>query len=455
MNIVIIGGGDIGITIAKKLISEKHNVTIIENDEKQIKFLQSNLDALIIHGNGVSLAKLKEANIKNSSLFIAVTNNDTINIVACSLVKRICKKKMIIVSKLENSFFYFDDDIITPLNFGIDMMIDKNKLSIEKILTLIEHPKAIEIVNYSGRQSQLIGLRISKDFKYNGKSLKEIGDNDETLKNVRIVAINRNNEIIIPQGTDIIIPKDEIYMIGRTDLMQKVMKDYFAPKQKLKNIIIIGGTNLGKELSKILIKQGKIVTIIESNSHYCEELSKELKGVNIINGLGTDLIALNEVEIKKSCFICVSRDDEYNMITAAFAKKHNASKAICLINNIELVPITKNMPLIDAVFSPNLIAAAEILRFCRKGNIISITTFSEINAETIGFLVSYKISILDKPLKDVKLPHGIIIGVIIRGKKVIIPTGNDMIKINDKVILFVLPTATKEVEKIFSKRFRL
>ena len=452
MKIIIVGGGEKGLALAN-LLTNKHQVTIIEQDEQIIKSLQSELDALIIQGNGIDINILKQANVKNASLFLAVTNDDNINIIACFMAKRLNKKNLIIVGKIEDAYLYFSNHSIQPKDFSINMLIDPKILSIQKIIKLIEHPEANEIVNYSGKQSQLIGIRVNKSFSFIGKSLKDIGNVNEIYKKIRIVAIYRNEEIIIPTGKDIILPKDKIYIIGRTDIVEKVRKIHFDPKFHLRNIVIIGGNKIGKELAKSLVDIGKKVTIIEANKNKCEQLSQELNNVLIIHGSGTDAYTFNEVMIENSCFVSITNDDEYNMISAVYAKKYKALKTICMIRNIALVSIIHNMTAIDAVFSPHQLTVGEILRYCRKGDIISVTSFSEINAETIDVLISEKISILNKPLQDIKFPSGMIIGVITRENKVIIPTGQDMIKLNDKVVIFVLPSAIYEVQKIFSRNY--
>ncbi len=451
MKIVIIGGGNVGVTVAKKLIYEGHNIIIIEEDEKVVKKLEDELDALVIHNNGLDINILKEAKIQNASLFLAVTNKDDINLISCYLARKLCNEEMMIIAKVDNSNLYFDKEKITPNDFGIDMIIDQNELSIQKILTLIDNPEVIEMVNYTG-ETQLIGIKIKKDFQFIGKSLKDIGKNNELFKKARVVAINRNENIIIPKGTDIILPRDKIFIIGSKDIVGKIIKSYFEPSIISKNIVIVGGNKIGEELAKRLIKLNKKVTIIDSNKNRCIELSKELNHVQIIYGSGTDLSSLREIEIDKSFFVCVTNEDEHNMIVSAIAEKHRASKTVCFIRNITLAPIIHSMPAIDTVLSPHLLAVGEILRFCKKGDIISVTSFSEINAETIGVLISEKISILNKPLEKIKFPDGMIIGVIIRDNKVIIPSGKNCLKLNDKVIIFILPSVYPEAEKIFLKK---
>jgi len=452
MNIVIIGGGSIGVTIAEKLISEGYKIILIEENENIVKRLTHELDALVIHGNGTDINILKEIDIENAFLFLALTNDDNTNMIACSLVKKLTGSKITAISKIEHSNYYFDNDIIKQKDFGIDMMIEPVKLSIEKITTLLNYPEAIEIINYSDKRVQLVGIRITNNFKYINKPFHELVLEDELFKNIKAVAIYRNEEILIPKGTDVVLPKDKLYLIGKYEHIQNVLKTYFHSKTKLNNIIISGATKMTKELSKRLTKKGKKVTIIEEDTTLAENLSKDLDDVIVINGSATDISVINDIEIDNSCFISISNDDEYNVISAVTAKKYNAKKTICTINNKALAPIVNSMTNIDIVFSPHVLMVGEILHYCRKGNIISITPFAEINAETVGMEITEPIGILNTPLQNIKFPRGMIIGVIIRDEEVIIPKGQDMIQLGDKIIIFNLPSALQEIEKMFSKK---
>ncbi len=452
MYIVINGGNETGMLLAQKLINENHNVAIIEEEERIIKILQAELDAKIIKGNGIDINILKKADLKNAGLYISVSKTDHINLLSSVIARKLCPDKCLIISKIENSNLFFDEN--TTINdYGIDTVIDPKELKVQKILKLVDNPKIIEHINYTRRQSQLIGIKIYPDFKYMGYSLKNIADDYEDFKDIRVTAILRNENIIIPKGDEILKEKDKVFMIGKTEAIEKFEKKHLYSKMKLKHIVLAGANVTIKTLSKELIKAGKTVTIIEHDLNKCKELSKEIDGALIINGFATDEATLNESKIENSCFISLTNDNEYNIISAAVAKKFNAAKSIALIDNPALAPIVSGMPEIDAVVTPHSLIVSEILKFCRKGNIISVTSFSELHAETIGFVIKDKIPILNVPLKKVNFPSDMIIGVIIRGDDVIIPTGDDIIKLNDKVIIFVLPSAIKKIEKFFVKGF--
>ncbi|HOJ64557.1 MAG TPA: Trk system potassium transporter TrkA [Spirochaetota bacterium] len=455
MKIVIAGGGNVGVTIARKLISENHDLILIDDNDSAVNFLRRELDAIVIDGDALDIKILKKAEVQSADMFIAVTNNDNTNILSCIMVKKL-NPNIVNIAKIQNSYKYFYNKQIEYKDFSIDNMIDPKELSIQKILTLIEQPEAIDIVDYADNRVRLVGVKIDEDFKYLNLRLRDLAGRDEIFNNIRIVAIYRNDKIIIPSGEDLILFNDKLYFIGKIEHIERLIKSYFTTKIKFKNIIILGANQLAEELTEELVKRKKNITIIEEDLKKCKQMSEEfggISGVSIINGYGTDPSILNEVNIEKSCFISVSNDDEYNVISAASAKNYNASKTICLIHNMSLLKIINNMTSIDAVFSPNILAVGKILSYCRTKNITSVSTFSEINAETIDLTISENINILNIPLKNVKFPKGIMIGVIIRGDDIIVPTGEDILMLNDKLILFVLPSAISEVERLFSRKF--
>ncbi|MCK4776805.1 MAG: NAD-binding protein, partial [Actinomycetia bacterium] len=388
---------------------------------------------------------------KKCDLFFAVTKDDNINIVSCSMAGKL-NLGLNSVAKVEDSFLYFDDTTITPGSFGITKIIDPAQLSIDKIKTLIENTDAIELIDYANKQTRLVGIKVHYTFTLRGLTLTEISEKAEIFKKIRIVAIYRYGKIIIPHGKNVLRHGDKIYIIGKTENVQQVVKEYFARKKILNHIIIVGGNKTGKELAETLVKEGKRVTIIVQDAELSKKFAEEIDGVLVIHGSGIDDKVLNDVNIGNSCLVSITGDDDYNVMCAAAGKKYGISKTICTTGKIALVPVINTMPTIDAVCSPHLIAVGEMLSYFHKGESFSITTFSGMEAETIEIVIEKKAAIVNKPLKEIKFPKGMIIGVIVRDSEIIIPTGNDVINVNDKVIIFLIPSVVNEVENLFTKK---
>jgi len=450
MNIVIAGGGDVGVKIAKKLIYENHNVTIIERDSRLIKGLQSRLDAMIIKGDATSISTLLEANVFNADSFIAVTNNDTDNIISCKMCRKICKEKTSITCKVDSYNQYFDGEHITHEDFGIDKIIKPTEITALKITELLKDPNIFEVVDYADNTAKLVGVKVSRNFPLKEIPLAELGNHDELFHKVRVVAIQRDARLIVPKGFDFIHSKDKLYIVGKTEIIKILIDKYFSTSTHLDNFIIVGGTKYAIELAKVLGTHGKNLTIIEEDVARCKQLSTQLDDVMIVNGIATDSNLMEELNFKNSCVITMSDNDEYNILSAFTAKKYCAPKTMCMIKNSSIVTLISNLDPIDVVFSPHSLTIGEILKATRKTDLFSVSAFTEIDAETIGINVTKKLKILDIPIKNLEFPKKSIVGLIIRDGEVIIPTGNDMIKIGDKIIVFLLPESISAVEKIFS-----
>lgn len=451
MNILIIGGGELGSMIAEQLIFEGHAVTIIEKSDDISKKLNEELDALVLKGSGIDVNMLSKANVDKTELFLALSNDDNVNIVACNLVKRLSHYNAYTIAKIENASRYFSNPIIESADFGIDNMIATKQLTINTISDLIAEPETSEIINFHDNDIKIIGVQVPESFKGNGKKIHEIASIDKAWRKVRIIAVKNSNSVIIPSGNDIIHHGSKIFMLGNTESLHTITQEYFPAEKKIKKIIIFGGHRIGGELARRESLLGKSVTVVEENETICSNLSEELNGVMIINGSGTNNSVINELDMKGSFVVCVTESDEQNVITAVLAKRNGAFKAVCNIRNISISPILNDIQDIDSVFSTETLALSEILNYCRKGEIISVYPLPNLKIETMKIRISEELEILDKPLKDVRLPKGMIIGVIQRDNKIIIPYGNDDIRINDLVICFMLPSVKKAAKALFSK----
>ncbi len=448
MNIVIVGGGELGSMVADQLIRENHSVTVIEKSEKQVKHLNDSIDALVINGDGNNIRILKQANVEKADLFLALSNNDNVNIVACGLVKKLSPATTI--AKVENYTHYFPGPPNLPSDFGIDNTVATKQLSINKIVDLISEPNAMEHIHFIHENVKVIGTVINENFSGNGMQLKDITQGNEIWDKIRIIAITKDNEVLIPRGDDIIQTGDKLYIIGKSDVLKEVIKLYFTSNVKVKSVVIIGGNRIGREFAKKMVQQGRKVTIIEEDERVCNRLTEELDNVLIINGSGLNQNVLSDLDMENSFVVCVTGKDEHNIISAVLAKKNHAYKAVCNISNVAISSIINQVKDIDSVFSTESLAFGEIIKYCRKGDILSVTPIPYIDAETIKIKISKKIALLNKPLQKVKFPSGMIIGAIYRNEEVIIPRGEDMIMMGDIIIVFVLPQSKKLVEKMFT-----
>ncbi len=452
MKVVIAGGGEIGVAIADKLIAESHNVTLIEQSSARVKVLRNELDALIIQGDGLNVKILDEAGVNGAVLFLALTGEDKSNLLSCGLAKKLAGEGLFTVAKIEETGMYFSDKRIQALDFGVDMVINPKELFIQKVLTLVDNVQVVEWIKDEESGVHILGIRLTSDFVYLHQTLDQIGEKDKLFSLVRVFAIHRKGSIRIPKGSDVLESGDVIYLIGNREVVGAFLKIHASKdEKKLNQVLISGGTNVGRDLAQRISALGKTVTLIEEDPEICRTLAFQLKDVLIFNGSSTDASVLKEVHLTDSCFISVSEDDEYNLISAVYAGQNGSYKNLSMIKNMALVSIVHGMQGVDVVISPQKLCVGEIMRLCRRENMLSSISFSEINAETITLVISEELPILGKPIRNLKLPEDLLIGAIVRGKEVLIPKGDNILKRGDKLILFVLSGALPKIERIFSQ----
>jgi len=314
MNILIVGGGEVRYIIAERLIFENHNVTIIEKDEDRVTLLNNELDAFVLHGSGIYIKRLKQAGIEKTDLFLALTNDDNKNMISCSLAKKLSNATTI--AKVENYIYYFSDDKIKPSDYGIDEVVASTRLSIDKLQDLIKEPDAIENMYFYNDRIQIIGVNIPRDFSLSGMTLRQIATEHPEWQRSKIIAIKHGDGVLIPTGNDTIQPGDKLYIIGTNEILRAVLSKYFTSDKKIKDIVIFGGNRIGKEFAQSEATKGRAVTIFDDDIKVCKKLSEELENILVIHASGTNQKALEEIDMKNSCVVCVTNDDEYNIISA-------------------------------------------------------------------------------------------------------------------------------------------
>lgn len=445
MRIIIIGAGKVGYNIGQILSNESHDVVIIEKNEERYKLIQENLDVQAINGNGANSEILEEADVRNADLLIAVTEYDELNMIACILAREYGVPKTI--ARVRNPE-YADNNLLTknPI-LGIDLIINPEKVTAREISQLIDVPEALDVEYYADEKIQLLELVIPENAPIVNKHLKDLNIPYRFI----IVALLRKEKMIIPRGNDIIRENDIIFLLAKTADMVYIEKFMGKERTKTKNVMILGGGRIGYYLAKILETKKMGVKIIEKDLQRCRELSKKLDSTLVLHGDGSDIDLLKEEGAGEvDAFVALTEDDKLNLLVSLLAKHLGVKKTIAQIRRSDYVPLMERIG-IDVAVSPRLLTASAILKFIRKGRIISISLINGDKAEMIELVVPDKSKIVNKHLRDLSFPEGAIIGSIYRGDDVFIPSGNDYIVPGDRVVVFALPKAVHKVEAFFSK----
>ncbi|MCK4893544.1 MAG: Trk system potassium transporter TrkA [Calditrichia bacterium] len=446
MNILIIGAGEVGFQLTRRLSAEKHNITILEKDPAKAHRAEEQLDALVLTGSGSSYEDLKRAKIEETDIFVAMSNVDEVNLLACRYAQKLNIPHKI--ARVRNPEYIESDFIFSQQEMGIDLLIHPEKETADAIIRLIRQSSATDIVEFAEGKIQLLGIRLEANSPIIHKTLQEIWSEYNNLA-ARIVAINRKERTIIPSGNDVLVSGDQVFVICDKDLIPAIVKITGKENVTIQNIMILGGGLIGRYVAREL-EDHMNIKIIESRSEKSEEIADILRKTLVIHGDGTDmdLLALEGI-IDMDSFIAVTGDDETNIISTLMARHLRVPRTIALVNKTEYLPITPTIGM-DAVVSKKLLTVNAILRFIQKSTLERIVTIPGVEAEIIEIIPQANSKITKKPLKDIHFPKFTIVGAVQRNEEIIIPMGDTQIQPGDRVVIFTLPVSLGEVEKLFA-----
>lgn len=445
MKCIIIGAGKVGFSIAQLLSSEDHDVTVIENNEDRQQVVSEALDVGVVDGSGASWSVLESAGVKSADMVVAVTESDELNMIACLLAKQYGVKTT--VARVRNTDYVSTPHFSPEALLGIDLIINPEQVTALEIAKVVRNPEALNVDFYAGGKVQLLELPIDAASPVAGKKLRELTSDVP----FNIVALDRQHLTHIPGGDDIIQAGDHIYLLGRTSDIPKVEKSFQICHPRIEHLTILGGGRTGFYLAHLL-EQQKIpvnIKIIEKDPKKAHEISEALNHTLIINGDGSDMDLLEQENIRQSdMLVSVTDDDKINLLSSLMGKNMGIPKTIAKIKRLDVLPIIEKLG-IDVVLNPRILTAGVILKYIRRGDIISVTVLGEERAEMIELFAQSGSVAVNKKLKDIRFPGGCIIGAIVRGEDVIIPGGDSEIHVSDRVLVFTLPRSIHKVEKLF------
>ncbi|NLK51951.1 MAG: Trk system potassium transporter TrkA [Syntrophomonadaceae bacterium] len=444
MQVIIVGAGKVGFNLAQMLSSE-HDVLVIEKNDERREIIGELLDIQTLNGNGASPAVLREANIRGADMLIAVTEMDEINMVACMVAKQFGVPRT--VARVRNPEYTEGPHTdISYANLGIDMVINPEQVTAREIAKLIEVPEALNVEYYAEGRIQMVEVKIGPQAPVIGKKLKELNIPNQCL----IACILRNNSMTVARGEDMIQNGDLVFIIVRT--RDTVMVEKIIGKQmgRTRSITILGAGRTSYYLTDYLLKKKfDSVKVIEKDRTMAKYFAQRMPEALIINGDGTDPALLNEENIGKSdVFVAITDDDKINLLVSLLAKNLGVKKTITQVRRSDYSTLIEQVG-IDIAISPRLLTAEAILRFIRRGNIVSVTLLEGDKAEVLELIVPFRSRVANRSLRQINLPMGTLVGAIRRKDEVIIPRGSDIIKPGDQVMVFTLPQYVSTIEKFF------
>ncbi|TVZ57791.1 trk system potassium uptake protein TrkA [Flavobacteriaceae bacterium MAR_2010_105] len=448
MKIIIAGAGEVGFHLAKLLSYESQEITLIDINKDNLSYANDHLDIKVIKGDVTSIAILKEARINVAELFIAVTSSETTNITACVLAKQLGAKRTI--ARISNSEFIDQKEEVGFTKFGIDELISPESLAAAEIELLLNQYGFNDSYEFEDGALTMLSLRLSRTATFVDKTVKEAAQVFPELHFVPI-AIQRfgTQYTIIPRGDTQFKEGDKVVFITSKGGDEELFELSGKVKTELKNVMILGGSKIGYKTTKDLCNSKFNVKLIESDREIAYELAEELPNALVLNGDGRNVELLDEENISEmDAFISVTGNSETNIMSCLVAKSRGVKKTIALVENMDYYQLSQSIG-IDTLINKKLLAANNIFRYIRKGEVVAMTKLNNMNAELLEFVVNSKSKITLKHIKDLQFPRSAIIGGVIRNGKGIIPLGDFKIEIGDRVVVCCLPRSITEVEKFF------
>ena len=404
----------------------------------------------MIQGSGSSIATLERAGLSTADMLIAVTHNDESNILGCLIAqsKFNVKYKLLRLRTHEVDAWrsVCGGDILR-----VDLVIHPDRETAERILKTIGYPGISEIYDFSDGRVKLFGMNVVPGSWINGKTIGEVEANP-MMAYASIPMIFRGHAAVIPQKNEILRAGDHVYVTVPSSELETVFSSLEVPPQKkLERVFILGGKQIGIELALRLERQGVQVKLIEKDLGRCELISKIVRKTTVIHGDGTEPQVLSEEGIEDGdAFLAMKDDDEDNIISALLARRLGARKSVALVNRPELLSMAQTLGL-NSVFNSRLVVVDSILKYVRKGRVLSITTFRNEEIEAIELIATVRSKYVGKKLKLLQLPQGSIIGAITRESgEVIIPREDAFITIGDRVVFFCLEHLVPQLESAFT-----
>ena len=452
MNIIIIGCGKVGLTLAELLAAEKHDVVLVDESSQKLSSVPEEIDALRILGNGASINTQIEAGIETADILIAVTGSDELNLLCCLIAKKAghCHT----IARVRNPIYNKELDFI-KVKLGISMIINPELTAAIEISRLLRFPSAIKIDTFAKGRVELLKFRIRSEFGLDGMPINQIAGHSNS--NILICAVERGDDIFIPGGDFILRNNDLLSIMASPQNSVAFFHRIGFKTNQVKNAMIVGGGKFGYYTAKLLLDMNIDVRIVENDRDRCEELSLLLPDATIICGDGTDKQLLMEEGLPQAeSFVTLTGLDEENILLSLFAQANSHAKLVTKVTKIAFTEIINNLD-IGSVIYPKHLTADYILQYVRAmsnsigSNVETLYQILDNRAEALEFAIHETSDVTDIPLSDLTLKSNLLIGSINRGGKTWIPRGQDTIQVGDTVIIVTTQKGLGDIRDILKR----
>ena len=436
MNIIIVGAGKVGTTIADQLSSENHNITIIDLNQKKVEEAEEEFDAMGIVGNGASHQVQVEAGVMDAELLIAVTGSDELNLLCCLIAKKTGKCQTI--ARVRNPIYSKEVNFIKR-QMGLSVVINPELTAAQEISQLLRLPYAKKVDTFARGRVEMIKFRMNPELHMDGLQVADIISKMKC--DIMICGVERQGQVVIPNGDFVLKNNDLVSMMAVPKETAKFFRKMGIPTHQAKSTLIVGGGTIAYYLAKQLLEMRVDVRIIEQNKERCEMLSEQLPEATILQGDGTDKeFLLEEGLMHTDSFVALTNMDEENLMLALLARKYSNAKLIAKVNRIHFEEVVAELD-IDSVIYPKNLAADHIVRYTRAmqnslgSNVETLYKILDGQAEALEFVIREDSSVTNQRLMDLPLKDHLLVCYISRYGKLKMARGQDMLKVGDSVII--------------------
>ncbi|GJL80740.1 MAG: Trk system potassium transport protein TrkA [marine bacterium B5-7] len=451
MKIVILGAGQVGVSMAEILSRENNDITLVDIDDAVLTGLQDRLDINTVHGSAAYPDVMEQAGVGDADLLLAVTDKDEVNMVACQIAWSLFKtpKK---IARIRSYEYLSHPEIFDNASVPVDVIISPEALVTEQILRLIEHPGALQVVDFAGGKIRLVGLRAYSGSPLVGHPLRELRDHLPGI-DTRVAAIYRQDSAIIPTGDTVIEPDDEVFFVAASADIFAVMNELRQADKAGRKIILAGAGNIGFRLAQALEKNNYQIKLIEFNEQRARYVAERLEKTVVLHGNAAAEELLQQANIENAEVFCaLTNKDEANILSAMLAKRLGAHRVMSLVNSSAYVELVQST-MLDIALSPRLATIGTLLTHIRRGDVVQVASLRRGAAEAIEAVAHGDAStsrVVGRRVADIALPRGASLGAILRGEEVLIAHDITVIEPEDHVIVFVVDKADiPKIERLF------
>ena len=451
MNIVILGAGQVGRSLARNLANEDNDITIIDTDKIALRELREKLDVHTRYGHASHPDVLEQANVNDADMLIAVTNSDEVNMISCQIAYSLFRTPTKI-ARVRAAGYLEHQELFTPELIPVDVLISPEELITRHIQRLIANPGTLQVIDFAEGKVRLVSVKAYHEGPLVGHEIRQLAEHLPEVK-ARVAAIFRKGKSIIPSGNTVIEANDEIFVIASAQHIRAVVSELRSVDKPYKRIMIAGGGNVGRRLANILEEGRYQVKIIEKSPEVANLLAETLNKTIVLEGDAADETLLVEENITDVDIFCaLTNDDEANILSAMLAKRLGARKVMALVNKTGYIDLVENAN-VDHAVSPQQITIGALLAHVRGGDVVSVHSLRKGAAEVLEVIAhgdKENSRVVGRKRIDLKLPPGATIGAIVRNEEVIMPHQETVIEENDHVILFLTDKRyVSAIEKMF------